>query len=650
MAIILYAILFFFVNAENRKKHIESDVISYYAYLPALFIHHDLHLNYLKKNPEYYSDKVWPIATEDGRLVIKTSMGLAILYTPFFLLAHAFTGLSSYTSDGYSQPYHTSLVIACVFYLSIGLWALRKVLLRYFSDATSALTLLLIYFGTNLMWYTTREAAMAHGFIFSLLCVYLLQLLHWYDQPTFKRSLWVGLAGGMAILIRPTLALISLPFLLYRVDSLQSIPDKIRYCLSHYRFLLVLLLAAVLPFTLQMIYWKYATGHWLYFSYTGERFFFNNPHIFDGLFSYRKGWLIYTPLMGLSLIGLVLPNSALRPLRSGLLALTVAVIFINFSWWCWWYGGSFGQRSMIDYYGFLAIPFSIISERILRSALCARISMVLGIVFLVSWNFFQHWQFKEALISSDGMTRRSFWTEPFRTGRSERWLSTLRPPDYNRAKAGLAFDHPPLRENWEVYSLLDFEEGPELDTSVTTNAARSGKFGYTLEPGRRYTPPITARAYELKVRMIDSLIIGVDAFCTDAIRANSLALVFSLENDSALSLYRSDDLGSDEVFTGGQWHHFETRFRFSDCESNDKFKAYVLLAGEMSCLIDNLSLEYMQRKDYSSLPKQTILQNSFENADNVQVPQFFTFPLITGVVMNRDLCDPVLLETGAFQD
>jgi hypothetical protein len=30
-------------------------------------------------------------------------------------------------------------------------------------------------------------------------------------------------------------------------------------------------------------------------------------------------------------------------------------IYIIFSWWCWWYGGGFGQRAFIDSYALMAV-------------------------------------------------------------------------------------------------------------------------------------------------------------------------------------------------------------------------------------------------------------------------------------------------------
>ncbi|MBK6283998.1 MAG: hypothetical protein IPF54_16290 [Draconibacterium sp.] len=54
----------------------------------------------------------------------------------------------------------------------------------------------------------------------------------------------------------------------------------------------------------QMMYWYSITGHFFVNSYPDEQFFWGNPHFIDGLFSYRKGWLLYTPVMIFALLGI----------------------------------------------------------------------------------------------------------------------------------------------------------------------------------------------------------------------------------------------------------------------------------------------------------------------------------------------------------
>src|SRR6185436_10253555 len=112
----------------------------------------------------------------------------------------------------------------------------------------------------------------------------------------------------------------------------------------------------ILIFLPQLFYWKHQTGSWFFNSYLNEHFYFNNPHVFYGLFSFRKGWLVYTPIMFFALAGLYTLFKTMKEFFYPVLILFLLYIYVAFSWWCWWYGGSYGQRALIDIYPFLAVP------------------------------------------------------------------------------------------------------------------------------------------------------------------------------------------------------------------------------------------------------------------------------------------------------
>ena len=66
-------------NAEKQHSLIDWDVTSYYAYLPAYFVHDDLTLSFTDNDSINYSAKhqFWPEKAPNGGKVIKTTMGLS---------------------------------------------------------------------------------------------------------------------------------------------------------------------------------------------------------------------------------------------------------------------------------------------------------------------------------------------------------------------------------------------------------------------------------------------------------------------------------------------------------------------------------------------------------------------------------------------
>ena len=72
----------------GRNSIIDNDVVSYYAYLPATLIFHDLNFSFIKDLPPDFEGKIWVSTAPNGKPVLRMTMGLAILWLPFFLFAH----------------------------------------------------------------------------------------------------------------------------------------------------------------------------------------------------------------------------------------------------------------------------------------------------------------------------------------------------------------------------------------------------------------------------------------------------------------------------------------------------------------------------------------------------------------------------------
>jgi hypothetical protein len=188
-----------------------------------------------------------------------------------------------------------------------------------------------------------------------------------------------------------------------------------------------------------MLYWKEMTGQWLYFSYgSDERFFFDDPAIIKGLFSWRKGLFLYTPLMIFAFAGII----SLWIRRSPhVLAMTLFVplnIYIIFSWWCWWYGGGFGQRAFIDSYVLMAIAAaSLLSHAMTTGKSWLKPAVLAAFILLASLGVIQNIQYYNGAIHWDSMTREAYLDSFGRLKPSARFHDLLEAPDYEKAREGL---------------------------------------------------------------------------------------------------------------------------------------------------------------------------------------------------------------------
>ena len=435
VAIIIISIFFLWKFLEFKRfkqtNFIDQDVIFYYSYLPAIFIHHDIKLTFTDGGKE--GNHFWPEKAPNGNTIIKMTCGMSILYSPFFFIGHGLAQLLGYETNGYSIPYGFALYLGTIIYVIIGFIFLRKILLLYFEEKIVALTLLTLGLGTNLFYQSTLEALLTHAYTFTLGAIFLFLTIKWHNKPTVIKSILIGLIGGLIVLIRPVNVLVVLVFILYQIYNSASLKNKVIFFKSNFHYLLLILSASFLMFVPQLLYWHYITGNWVYYSYQKESFFFSNPHIAEGLFSYRKGWLLYTPVMSFSILGMLFLKKNIPEYFYTLIILFIVTVYVTFSWWCWWYGGTFSQRTMVDFYPYLSISLALFFKKLLESKF-----LVPGLcltAFFIFLNIYQTYQFKKSQIHWEAMTQKAYWDVFIR---DKRWNPyDLKKPDVANAYKGI---------------------------------------------------------------------------------------------------------------------------------------------------------------------------------------------------------------------
>ncbi|MEX2597267.1 MAG: hypothetical protein WEC59_10105, partial [Salibacteraceae bacterium] len=146
-----------------------------------------------------------------------------------------------------------------------------------------------------------------------------------------------------------------------------------------------------------------------YYSYANEAFYWLKPHIFDGLFSYRNGWLLYTPLMILAIFGLFKISRIDREWQVGAIVVLIMHIYITFSWWCWYYGDSLSIRPMIDIYPLLSFGVAGFISWALRYLKWAPLWLIplLGLILFNNLN--QVKQYNLQALDGSRMTKSAFW-------------------------------------------------------------------------------------------------------------------------------------------------------------------------------------------------------------------------------------------------
>ncbi len=418
----------------EHKKIIDQDVIFYYGYLPATFIYHDWGFRFADKPG--FTGSVWSITLPNGGRVQKMTMGTAMLYAPFFGIAHVYTKLSGGIADGYTLNYHIALIWAGVFYFILGLFFLRKSLSRFMPDIAVSLVLITLSFGTNLFNYASWEGAMSHVYSFFLFALALWIFLRWLESPKTGLTILLGLSLGLIVLIRPTNVTFVLFLALYFFWRDKSFKENLQYLLSQKWKLLLIAVVAALVCVPQIVYWKMNSGQFVVYSYQGEKFYFDNPQIINGLFSYNKGWLVYTPLMWLAIAGFFLMRGKSREWLWPAVITMILSIYIIFSWWCWWYGGGVGARALVEYYVIMGIPLGAFFTYILQRKFLLKAITALVLIFFIRLNLFQLEQYRTSLLHWDAMSKEVYWAIWGKQNWPENYDKMLLHLDAEKAKKG----------------------------------------------------------------------------------------------------------------------------------------------------------------------------------------------------------------------
>lgn len=399
----------------QHGKVISWDGTGYYMYLPALFIHQDLgQLSFYAHIDSVYQPSgdaaQYGIHNHaaTGRRSIRYPMGVALFELPLFVAADYFTShFSSYPRDGYSAPYQLAVALSTIIWAVVGLLLLRRFLLRFYPEGVVWKVLLLVAAGTNLYYYTAFLQGWSHAYSFFLFAAVLYLTERWYRQGSLKYVLLLGWALGMVVITRPSNLVILLIPLLW---PSQKGAGRFAFFKKQAGSLFGALLLFVGVLFLQMAYWRYATGHWVYYSYTNEGFDFLNPKICKGLFSYRKGWFVYTPLAFLFCMGLLPLYLRNKALFVPFAAFLVANIYIVFSWKIWHYGGCFSSRPMVESMAVLSLPACALVQKVsLVRKRFVRLAAITIAGFLIMLNLFQTFQYARKIIHFDRMTRAYYW-------------------------------------------------------------------------------------------------------------------------------------------------------------------------------------------------------------------------------------------------
>ncbi|MCP4440888.1 MAG: hypothetical protein GY810_18355 [Aureispira sp.] len=589
---ILFICGFWFTNVFLGTTNIITwDVYGYYVYLPALFNFQELgsfdfvqEVHFPKYNVS--AGSLYQLSQfENGKAVPIYTLGLSILFLPFYLLAYVWAALSSYPNDGLSHPFQVGIVTAVVCYSILGLVYLRRILLPHFSQAVILLTLVGVTLGTNYYNYSTYEGGMPHVYLFSLYAILIYYTIEWHKTQKVSHTIYIGSMIAILCLARPSEIVCLFIPILYGVYSKDSLKEKVQLVAKHWKQVLILIVTGLIWISPQVLLWKLNSGHWIYNSYSadGHDFHFSHPHILEGLFSYRKGWLIYTPIMYFAILGIPLLYKTYKKLFWGMLLYFIANIYFVLSWHMWWYAGCFGMRAFIQSYAVWALPFACAMHYIYTERKFLRWVALPIYGFLVLLNIFQTWQFHHRILALDGITSTFYWNA---WGRTQKDISLNKYLEIDEQLNG--------KEDYPKNSL----------STIDFNAASEGMGNYKKKPAQEITKPnfsktILYNITEENILQLKNNWVEVKTMILndgDLFGFQTAKLILSFEH-SPDEVYKWIGVGFQKCIAIDEWTSFDYETKVPDeLKVGDLVKVYIWNESPDKIYLNKLELNLIQTR------------------------------------------------------
>lgn len=381
------------------------DGYGYYLYLPHLFNEGNLDIKqeWAQKLQDEYCEGIYAyqiVRTEEGKELNTYHLGQAFIELPSYLIGDLFARIFSYKTDGFSKPYYIAFILNALLFIFLGLLYLRKLLLLYLDEKTTAITIVVLYVASNI--YTTffLQHDLQHLYLFALNAIFLYHTVQSIRKDSKRHLLISALILGLTVAIRPTQVLLGLfPTILL----LNTYGIRWAFIKRIWIYPVIGLLWNI-P---QIAYWWIIGGEPFVPNLHSEDIILSDPNLTDFLFSYKKGWLVYSPIFLIGLHGLYVLYKRNKALFWFCLSFLPIYIWVMSSWECWWYAQSYGSRVMVDIYPIIAILIGVsISDW------KHRFVKISGYVFLMACSLLTVLQIHQGFkgyLSYENMTKQHYW-------------------------------------------------------------------------------------------------------------------------------------------------------------------------------------------------------------------------------------------------
>lgn len=193
-----------------------ADASGYFIYLPATFYYSWNAALMPPESVKLFGDGFF--LQEDGVISTKYTYGVSLLLSPFYTICDLVwrLGTDATAMPGMSITHQRAVLIGGVFYATVGCYMLSSWLQRYSEPMAAIIWTLILFSGSNLLFYSIESMGMSHVYSFALFSTLMLLLQRLGDQGGIKplaNGWWLLLGAmlGLTVVLRPTNIMFFLP-------------------------------------------------------------------------------------------------------------------------------------------------------------------------------------------------------------------------------------------------------------------------------------------------------------------------------------------------------------------------------------------------------------------------------------------------------
>ena len=378
---------------------IMGDAVHHYVQLRSLVFDRDLHLrNEYLRVYKFRGDEpeaTWlSETTPTGHVRSYMPVGPGLVWAPAFLLVSGTVWLAdslgaNYPLDGYGRAFQAAAAFSGVIAAAIGSWLAFLSASALFDRRPAIWATLAVWLSSSALYYSLISPTYSHAASMLAVGAFWLAWMRSMERQTVARYGMMGVLAGVAALMRwQDGVLLLLPVIdalrHWRRGTTGSVAAR----------LAALAVGTLVGFAPQIAFWTIVYGQPFALPQGPAFMKWTEPALWSVMFSNRRGLVMWTPIIALSLVGLV-------PLfrRDRFIAFS-ALTFFLISWYVnaavadWWAGEAFGARRFLSCYPVFVLGLAaLFNSWRSKSAVYAGVTgafVLYTLLLLVQYQAFMH--------------------------------------------------------------------------------------------------------------------------------------------------------------------------------------------------------------------------------------------------------------------